>query len=287
MKNLSTIDFPSQWQELDTKRMAGTVIVIGASDSGKSMLVRWLVAELCQSHKQVGWLDGDIGQTTLGLPTTMNLAVLSGMPARRPRLEATFFIGATSPLGHMLPTLVGLQRLRERALRERATAIVVDTTGLVAKDAGGGALKQWKIELLAPDAIIALQRGRELEHILTPLRLERRFPLHVLPVAPAAQPRSPERRASHRRRLFCRHFERSRIWKIRFRDLATYGMDAVCPGRILALQDEEGMTLALGVVQTIIPIGVQVLTPLCDLTQVASLRIGSLRIDPASGKELL
>jgi hypothetical protein len=47
------------------------------------------------------------------------------------------------------------------------------------------------------------------------------------------------------------------------------------------------MNLALGVVQTIIPIGVEVLTPLGDLTQVASLRIGSLRIDPASGKELL
>lgn len=54
----------------------------GRTDSGKSTFVRWLGGELCRCRVRVGWLDADIGQSTLGLPATMNLAPSDGFRER-------------------------------------------------------------------------------------------------------------------------------------------------------------------------------------------------------------
>jgi polynucleotide 5'-kinase involved in rRNA processing len=47
-----------------------------------------------------------------------------------------------------------------------------------------------------------------------------------------------------------------------------------------------GFALALGVVLSISSKTIEILTPLSDLSNVASLRFGSLRIDPLTGKEI-
>lgn len=274
------------WGDIDTGRISGTVIVIGASDRGKSTLVRWLVERLCQNHERVGWLDGDIGQATLGVPSTMNLAVINNAPTQLPRPHATFFVGSTSPKGHMLPTLVGVQRLRERALADGATAVVVDTTGMVTEEAGGRALKHWKIELLRPATVIALQRGYELKHILAPLKRDRRLTLHIFPPAKAVRTRSTEQRASRRSLLF-RHYFRSAIKQaVRYTGLAVYGLERADRRSLVAFQDGEGFALALGVVLSIRREVLEVLTPLSDMTKVASLRLGALRINPVTGEEV-
>jgi len=278
---------PFLWRAMNNmNRISGTVIVIGASDSGKSTFVRWLVERLCRYHKRVGWLDGDIGQTVLGMPATMNLAVVEEALPRTIHPLASFFVGATSPRRHMLPVLVGMQRLRERALAEGATAVVVDTTGMVAEEAGGGALKHWKIELLRPCTVIALQRGRELEHIINPLKRDRHIHLHVLPPAEAARPRSSEQRANRRRALFQRYFQSSVKQSLRYSELAVYGLERAARLSLVAFQDQEGFSLALGVVLSIRQEVLEILTPLSDLTQVESLRFGALRLDPVTGEEL-
>lgn len=279
------VRIPSAWEALEPERMTGTLLVIGASDRGKSTLVRWLVERLLQRPQKVGWLDGDIGQSTLGVPATMNLAVLERLPEDPPPPQETFFVGATSPRGHMLPTLVGLELLKEHAVKEGAAAVVVDTTGLVVGETGGGALKQWKIELLRPEVVIALQRDGELEHILAPLRRDRRFALHELPVAAGIAARSPEERAGRRRRLFRRYFEKSRPLRIGLEDVPVYGGEICRPGQLLALQDGRGLALALGTVAARGPGCLEVLTPLVELSAVASLRLGSVLLDPATGEE--
>jgi polynucleotide 5'-kinase involved in rRNA processing len=63
----SSIEIPAPWRLLEAERIAGTVLLVGASDTDKSTLVGWLVERLCPSHARVGWLDGDPGQSTLGL----------------------------------------------------------------------------------------------------------------------------------------------------------------------------------------------------------------------------
>jgi polynucleotide 5'-hydroxyl-kinase GRC3/NOL9 len=265
--------------------MSGTLLVIGASDRGKSTLVRWLVEKLIRRHQKVGWLDGDIGQSTLGVPSTMNLAVPERL-AENPPPRETFFVGAVSPRGHMLPTLVGLELLKELAVNEGAAAVVVDTTGLVAQETGGAALKLWKIELLRPSAVIALQRNGELEHILAPLRRERRFALYELPVAAGVAARSAEERAKRRRRLFRRYFEESRPLRVGLEAVPVYGAETFRVGRLLSFQDDRGLTLALGTVAAQGGEGLEILTPLADLSAVAGLRLGSILLDPATGEEL-
>lgn len=285
--SVESIQVPVEWRELDVEDLSGTIMVIGDSNSGKSSFTRWLVALLSRFHDRVGWLDGDMGQTTLGVPTTLNLAVVSNWDGPLPRPDAAFFVGSTSPKRHMLPTLVGVQLLSERALAQGATAVVVDTTGLVAPEAGGGALKEWKIAMLRPTTIIALQRKRELEHILAPLRREARMALHSFPVVEAARSRSPEGRAKRRRALFLDYFSEALSERIRIRDLPVYGMDKVCPQRLVSFQDQEGFSLALGVVRSVSAGVLEIFTPPRQTNEVAGLRVCDLRLDPGSGEELL
>jgi polynucleotide 5'-hydroxyl-kinase GRC3/NOL9 len=238
-------------------------MIIGATDSGKSTLVRWLAERLLVCHGRMGWLDGDIGQSSLGVPSTMSLAMLDGVPEGLPRPRKSFFVGAVSPRGHMLPLLVGTLRLRQQATAAGVTALVVDTTGLVAAEAGGGALKEWKIELLQPQTVIAVQAERELEHLLAPLRRDRRITLHVLEPAAAVRRRSPEERAAWRARLF--------------RDYFAGGE---------SLNDAEGFSVSLGIILGRRGEELEILTPAADLRQVAGVRIGDLRLDPGTGNEI-
>jgi polynucleotide 5'-hydroxyl-kinase GRC3/NOL9 len=285
--SVESVQVPAEWRELDVEDLSGTIMVIGDSNSGKSTFTRWLVAHLCRFHDRVGWLDGDMGQTTLGVPTTLNLAVVSDWNGPLPKPDAAFFVGSTSPKRHMLPTLVGIQLLREQALVQGATAVVVDTTGLVAPEAGGGALKEWKIAMLRPTTIIALQRERELEHILAPLRRETRVALHSFPVVDAVRPRSPEGRAKRRRTLFLDYFSEALSKRIPIGDLPVYGLENLCPKRLVSFQDREDLSLALGVIRSVSAGVLEIFTPLRQTNEVASIRVGDLRLDPDSGEELI
>lgn len=275
-----------EWRELDPDRWRGVVLVLGATDSGKSTLVHWLAGRLARDTRPLAWIDADIGQATLGLPAAMSLAIFAVPPAEIPRPEATFFVGGTSPRGHMLPVLVGLQRLRERAEAHGAAVALVDTSGLVAEAAGGGALKEWKIELLRPSVVIALQRERELEHLLGPLRRRSDLAPHLLPVSPEARRRSPEERSARRRRQFRDYFAAARPLSIAVRSLPIHGLKKSAPSRLLALLDADGFSPALGLLLDHNRTGMEILTPLPGSAGIAGLRLGDLRIDPETGEEI-
>jgi polynucleotide 5'-hydroxyl-kinase GRC3/NOL9 len=261
-------------------------MVVGSSDSGKSTFVQWLLGRLSRHHGRIGWIDGDIGQSTLGVPTTMNLAVIDEPPVQLPRPQFTFFVGSNSPRDHMLPTLVGLKRLHDKAVSQGTNVVVIDTTGFVREESGGGYLKHWKIELLQPSNIIALQKERELDHIISPLKRCSPHKLHILPVAKAVRTRPLERRASRRRSVFYHYFRSVTKQTIRYSTLPVYGSKHSNKFSLTAFQDGEGFCLGLGVVLTFAEDIMEILTPLSDLSKVESLRIGSLRVDPATGIEI-
>jgi polynucleotide 5'-hydroxyl-kinase GRC3/NOL9 len=275
---------PAQWQALATD-LAGTVLVVGATDSGKSTLVRWLVRELVGPDRPVAWLDADPGQSTLGLPTTLNLALCRKETSGLPTPERSFFVGSTSPRGHMLPMLTGLRRLQEQALAAGCAALLIDSSGLVERAAGGGALKEWELELLRPQHVLALQRQDELEHLLGPLRRDRRFALTELPVSAAIRRRSPEERAANRRRQFHRYF-RDAGRRILFLDeLPVYGLERAAPERLLALLDPAGGVGGLGLLVARRGRELEILTPATGAV-VAALRFGTLRIDAGTGEQI-
>lgn len=266
-------------------------MIVGASDTGKSTLACYLFRELCRCGLHAGYLDADVGQSTLGLPTTLTLALATGPGDDRfPPQGAwvTYFVGATTPRGHMLPTVIGAYRLQQKALTLGAEVIVLDTTGLVDRAQGGKALKQWKIELLAPGVVVGLQRGRELESILWPLRGDRRVRCVELSVLPHVVKRSREARITRRRERLARYFEDAQPRLVELHKIAVYNLERLTGGALLAFQDAEGFALDLGVVEEADHLGgtIVVHTPISNLEEVGSVRLGKTRWDWTNRREL-
>lgn len=286
MSNSDAIQIPPEWARFDPAALHGTILLLGDVNTGKTTFAQHLFLELCRHHARVALLDLDTGQSTLGPPTTLGLALASqDEPHFPPRRHLTlWFIGSTSPRGHMLPAVVGARRLQERAQALGADAILVDTTGLIDPAQGGVSLKHWKIEALQPTIIIALRRGDELEPILAPLRHDPRFTLHELPVSDAVRTRSLDDRTARRQAQFRLYFSGARTHQFSFDDLAVYDDLDLVPGRLISFQGRSGFTLALGVVEAVEGRRLQVLTPLRKPEAVANMRVGRLRVDVNTGR---
>jgi polynucleotide 5'-hydroxyl-kinase GRC3/NOL9 len=190
---------------------SAVTVVIGEVNLGKTTLVARLATALHARGLSVGVIDADVGQSEVGPPTTVGLGRVVRALERLGDAEpvALRFVGATSPVRDQAGTIAAIVRLALRARAERLDRVLVDTSGLVRGDLGLR-LKQAKIDALAPDLVLALDRGGECEPILAPyVRASRPRVLRV-PVAPAARARSQEERRRHRERALAAHFEGAR-----------------------------------------------------------------------------
>jgi len=284
------IRVPPEWERLPFRDLSGTLMVIGAPDTGKSTFARYLYRRLCGVHGCVAFIDGDMGQATLGPPTTMTLVVGGpddrGFPPSGPRHR--FFVGAHSPRGHLLPTVIGVYKLARRARERGAAATVLDTTGLVDRTQAGGVLKRAKVDLLEPGAIFALQRGDELEYLLVPLRRSARTRVFDLPLAPAVRPRDVSTRRAHRAMMFRRYFADAAPLEVNWGRLAVLPGPTFRRGQLVALEDVRGFALALGIVLENDPASRTLLlhTPARSLEGVDGVRVGHLALDPHTLREV-
>jgi polynucleotide 5'-kinase involved in rRNA processing len=142
-------------------------MVLGAPDTGKSTLCRYLVFKAYLKGHQAALVDLDLGQSHLGPPATLGLGLF---PPRHPgddslHPEGLYFIGRTSPVGSILEVVVGCRVLVDQALSRGYNRLVVNTSGLV-QGAGALRLKRAQAELLHPTLLLALPRDRELEPLL-------------------------------------------------------------------------------------------------------------------------
>jgi polynucleotide 5'-hydroxyl-kinase GRC3/NOL9 len=201
---------PAWAAALARAREARVVLVLGASDTGKTSLVAALATALV-ADGPVGVVDADLGQSEIGPPTTIGLGLVRGPIERLAAAEIAglYFVGATSPRGHLLPTVLGTRRLTERALALGVDRVIVDTSGFVQGEPGRQ-LKQAKIDLVAPDLVVCLQRDGECEPILRPYAEGRAPAILRLGVAPAVRRRAPEERRQHRERAMQAYFAGAR-----------------------------------------------------------------------------
>jgi len=97
----------------------GTFFALGKTDVGKTTLLQGLAKLILAAGNTVAILDGDLGQSTYGLPTTLNLMLLRSDANPEQIVServASYFVGSISPVGHLLQTLVGCKRLLQKAL---------------------------------------------------------------------------------------------------------------------------------------------------------------------------
>lgn len=155
------------------------IMVMGGSDTGKTTLVESIVHFLSE-QADVGIVDLDMGQSHIGPPTT----IAWGKTAREFQdwegigVEEFYFTGSLTPMRNLLPSVAGAKLMTEKALSS-CGKVVVDTTGLIAEPAGR-VLKQYKIDALSPDIILALEHSRELGPILDAFRFHKHPKVHRL-----------------------------------------------------------------------------------------------------------
>jgi len=205
----SELEILPEWERAAEAILArpGVVVLLGASDSGKTTLARILTERWRAAGRTVGLVDGDIGQSSLGPPTTVGLVILSpDLPITpSPRPQVLHFVGSTSPPGHFLPLILGTQDLVRRAIAQGAEIVLVDTTGLILGSVAAS-LKWHKLIALQPRHVLALQRVEELEPILRLVEGQAALEIQRLPVSPRVARRSHAARRAFREERFREYF---------------------------------------------------------------------------------
>ncbi len=274
---VENLTIPPKWESLAARPLPGPVLLVGGPDSGKTSLASYLYGQCLEKGVRVALLDCDIGQSSVGLPTTMTLRAPSGEAHR----DYAYFIGSVTPRRFMLPMLVGVHRLHQKARALGAETVIVDTTGLVDPAQGGVALKEAKIELLMPCRVVALMRGAELNPILRSWQHHPLVPLTRLAVPPQARSRSRSERVAWRRERWNAYFERATPITFPFASFAMMNWVLPTAQKVCAFLDAEGLCLGLGRIVYLDrrAQAMTVETPLHSLEGVSALRFGSPRLE--------
>lgn len=275
-----------EWERIDRSALQGLIMVIGAADVGKSVFAQWLLQQLeSEPEHRLAFLDGDPGQSVLGPPTTLTLAMIKAGEKNYPPAGSfrKWFVGSTTPRGRMMSHVVGVARLVEVARSEGANTILHDTTGLVSPAGGGVTLKLSKIDLLRPHMVVAIQRSHELEPLLKILRHSISPRLIELACSPSASRRDITTRRRHRTQQFARYFADADSVEFETSRTAVISYGQLHLNQLVSLEDTEGFTLALGVVARDGRV-VEVVTPFREANGVDRIRCGDLIVDPGTGK---
>jgi polynucleotide 5'-hydroxyl-kinase GRC3/NOL9 len=283
-------EVPREWVDLveAIHRKKGSALILGASDTGKSTLAHFLVTRLCGMGNTVALIDGDIGQSVLGPPTTIGFSLFESAPGQLHDAQAitSYFVGSTSPRGHMLEMLVGTKRIVDRATDLGPEVIIIDTTGFVTGEIAWE-LKFQKVDLLKPAHLIGLQRRREIEGLLRPHQFRPDMTIHRLRTPEKVRVKSPEQRRSNRSRKFAAYFQEVRLYQ-----KSLDGTRVVSPFRVryrgkglggvlIGLNDEANFNLGLGILENVdVHRGaISFVAPELDPARIRVIRIGSTVVD--------
>jgi len=209
------------------------IMLLGPINSGKT----YLFHRITKLWKKRGYrfieLDCDVGQSTLGLPTTIN--------SIGRKIHNIFFYGFTSPRHHPTRFLSGVAKLNRRG------RIITDTTGYI-EFPKGLELKREKIEILRPDLIVALPAEEAFWDVflnsirVKVLRMER---------SPKVRERGPKERENYRRKRFEEYFSKTEEVEIEVSRLCPVKLGASPSNGSLVSFRKKGRDIFLGYVKKI------------------------------------
>ncbi|MCS7139604.1 MAG: Clp1/GlmU family protein [Candidatus Nezhaarchaeota archaeon] len=214
LTKLEQSTIPKEWLSFMDVALKGRrlVIALGHVDSGKTFFITYTANKLFARGLRVSVVDCDVGQSNIGPPTTIGLGVLDRQVPFLDELHPTsaYFVGSTSPAGHLLPMVVGSSKLINEAKRV-SDVVLVDTPGMVY----GGPARAYQLHLvesISPDVIVALQRSDELKHLTNQFKALG-YEVVELPASPWVRQRDREDRRMLRERAFYNYFTRMGVVK--------------------------------------------------------------------------
>ena len=233
------LKIPPEWREVaeEIGSQGGPVLVIGAPGSGMTTFCLYLAGLLSRAGRRMAWIDADPGQPFIGPPTVISLTPYADAAdlLKRKNPLAMGFIGNTSPVGRLLEMVSGLQKLYSLAQSLKPDLILINTCGLV----NGGAARELKfheIDMIAPRYVIALQKGNEVDHLLSPHSHRAGLLIHRLPVSPDARVSTREARQAMREQRFKEYFRGADFHEIALNDVGVHG-PGLCTGERLGFRD--------------------------------------------------
>jgi polynucleotide 5'-kinase involved in rRNA processing len=264
----------------------GVVMLLGGVDTGKTTFGVELARRALAAGIPTAIVDADIVQSTVGPPTTVGLKFLTepaqltedGMRA----FDGLGFVGSLAPKGHLLPLITSSAKLVSRARTAGSRLVILDTTSLIS-GIYGQTLKFFKMDLVAPDFIVAFERGGELEPVVG---LAQRFtPAEVLEldVSAECETRSVEERVVFRERQFAAYFATgSSRWRVKptvFMPTLPPEFDsALLDGLVVGMEDGKGTCVGIGVLEH--DSSEDILRMVSPVTEgVRGLRLGSIRME--------
>ncbi|CAN5784705.1 hypothetical protein BH18ACT6_BH18ACT6_17590 [soil metagenome] len=268
---------------------ASSVMCIGALDTGKTTMARRLIETALAQNRSVGYVDSDIGNSSLGPPACVSLRVFrrsADLPRQFDSVskpDALHFVGGISPERLVLQQVTATAALVEQA-RSEADMVVMDTSPMIA-GVVGETLKYHKMELCRPEAVVALQRGGELEPVIGMIRRFFGGNVHTAPVEPEVRPSSPDERMGRRaERIMAAFAPPLDKWRVRttvFAPTLPSGLDpSRLDGLLVGVHDTDGRCQGLGRLE-VDDGNLKVLTNRGEGMQ--GLRLGSLRLDLGRG----
>ena len=205
-----TYQVNQHWEKLESRivKPQQVVLVIGATDVGKSTFCRFLVDSAIDRGLKTAFVDTDVGQSQIGPPTTIGMKSFD--PESSPVqfdgvADQLYFVGDLSPRGHYLEVLTGARLMVDRARETHADFIVVDTSGYL-HDAPAVTLKQRKIELIRPNHVVCLGRSSELKQITAYYSQQDWLNIHYLLPHRNARSKSSKARSRYRKAQFEAYF---------------------------------------------------------------------------------
>jgi polynucleotide 5'-kinase involved in rRNA processing len=278
------VDFDATYERLLAN--PGVVFLLGGIDTGKTTFGIELARRATEAGMPAAIVDADIGQSTVGPPSTVGLKLCAGMTELSTEslraADGLSFVGSVSPRGHQMSLVNGTAKLVERAKEAGCRLIVVDTTGTIS-GISGQMLKFHKMDLVSPDFVIAIERGGELDPIIG---IAQRFtPAEVveLGVSSSVVPRSVDERISLREQQFAAYFaagtSRWRVKPIVFMPTLPPDFDLVLlDGLVVGMEDGKGACVGIGILEY--DQGEDILRMVSPVTEgVRGLRLGSVRVD--------
>jgi polynucleotide 5'-hydroxyl-kinase GRC3/NOL9 len=216
-----------------------TALVLGGTDMGKTTLVAEMAVRLAE-ERLTAVVDADVGQSHIGPPAAVAWALAE--PGQRDLTallaRGLYFVGSVAPTGYLLPLTVAIGRACQDAARS-ADVVIVDTGGFISDQAARALW--WQVHrLVAPQVVVAVQRGVELEPILGGIATTSK----VMRLAPSPQVRvkSPQQRQQFRAERFAAYFREVKTYEL---DLPSLSLQSARPGTLSAPEQMTGRLVAL------------------------------------------